>query len=77
MSATVRVRGVAPMGAFIGAMTLGMLAIPIDSAQARLQLVDFGVTALPPSLASSRASTPYTSAVLAWPGAARLPVVMP
>ncbi len=77
MSATVRVRGVARMAAFaLGAMMLAGLAVPINSARAQFTLVDFGVTSLPP-LTSVRMTGPYARSVLLWPGAARLPVVMP
>jgi hypothetical protein len=77
MSATVRDRGFARMAALaVGAMTLVALAVPISSAQAQLTLVDFGVTSLPPTT-SVRMSAPYARSVLVWPGAARLPVVMP
>jgi hypothetical protein len=73
-----RDRGVARLAPFaFAAMTFGALAVPINSAQARLTLVDFGVTSLPPSLTSVRMSAPYARSVLVWPGAARLPVVMP
>jgi hypothetical protein len=57
-------------------MTLAVFVVPIDSARAQLTLVDFGVTSLPP-LTSARMTGPYARSVLAWPGAARLPVVMP
>jgi hypothetical protein len=60
----------------LGAMTLAALVIPMESARAQLTLVDFGVTSLPP-LTSARMSGPYARSVLVWPGAARLPVVMP
>ena len=77
MSATVRDRGVARMAAFaFGLVMLAGLALPINSAQAQLTLVDFGVTSMPPSLTSVRTG-PYVRSVLVWPGAARLPVVMP
>jgi hypothetical protein len=74
MSATVRDRGVVRMAA---AVILAGLAAPLSSAQARLTLVDFGVTSLPPALTSVRMSGPYSRTVLVLPGAARLPVVMP
>jgi hypothetical protein len=74
MSATVRRRGVARFAAVaVGAMTLAALAVP---ARAQFTLVDFGVTSLPP-LTSARMTGPYARSVLLWPGAARLPVVMP
>lgn len=77
MSATVRNRGVVRMAAFaVGLMALAGVAVPMDSARAQLTLVDFGVTSLPP-LTSVRMSGPYARSVLVWPGAARLPVVMP
>jgi hypothetical protein len=78
MSATVRDRGGARMAAFaFGAAILGTLALPMGSARAQLTLVDFGVTSLPPSLTLVRMSASYARSVLVWPGAARLPVVMP
>jgi hypothetical protein len=65
------------MAAFaFSAMAFFALAVPIKAAQAQLTLVDFGVTSLPP-MTSVRMSGPYTRSVLVWPGAARLPVVMP
>ena len=78
MSATVRDRGVAARITVFaaGAMTLAALAVPMNSARAQLTLVDFGVTSLPPST-SARMVAPYARSVLVWPGAARLPVVMP
>ena len=77
MSATVQDRRVARMAALaVGAMTLAALAVPMDSARAQLTLVDFGVTSLPPST-SARMSGPYARSVLVWPGAARMPVVLP
>jgi hypothetical protein len=63
-------------GLAVGLVMLAGLAVPISSAQARLTLVDFGVTSMPPSLTSVRTG-PYIRSVLVWPGAARLPVVMP
>jgi hypothetical protein len=78
MSATMRVRGVARMATIaFGAVILAALAVPMNSAQAGLTLVDFGVTSLPPSPTAVRMSAPYARSVLVWPGAARLPVVMP
>jgi hypothetical protein len=78
MNATMRNRGVARLTAVaVGVMTLLALAVPMDSARAGLTLVDFGVTSLPPSPTSVRFSAPYARSVLVWPGAARLPVVMP
>ena len=80
MSATVRDRGVARMASLaFGAAMLAGLAVPVSSAQAQLTLVDFGVTSLSPSLTSvrMRMASPYARTVLTWPGAARLPVVMP
>jgi hypothetical protein len=62
-----------------GAVMMATLAVPMGSAQAQAQLtlVDFGVTSLPPSLTSVRMTGIYARSVLLWPGAARLPVVMP
>jgi hypothetical protein len=62
-----------------GAVMMATLAVPMGSAQAQAQLtlVDFGVTSLPPSLTSVRMTGTYARSVLLWPGAARLPVVMP
>lgn len=77
MSAPVRDRGAVRMVAFVfGAMALFVLALPINAAQAQFTFVDFGVTSLPP-LTSVRMSGPYARSLLVWPGAARLPVVMP
>lgn len=73
-----RDRGVARMAAFaFAAVIVTTLAVPMNSARAQLTLVDFGVTSLPPSPTSVRMTGTYTRSVLMWPGAARLPVVMP
>lgn len=77
MSATMRDRGVARLAAFaFGVMMLIGLALP-SAAWAQLTLVDFGVSSMPPSVTSVRLPGTYTRSVLVWPGAARLPVVMP
>lgn len=78
MAAAVRKRGVARMVTYaLGAMTLFTLAVPMQSAGAKLTLVNFGVSSLPPSMTSVRMIDTYARSVLLWPGAARLPVVMP
>lgn len=78
MSAAMRVRGVVRMATIgFGAVILAALAVPMNPAQAQLTLVDFGVSSLPPSTTSVRLNGTYTRSVLVWPGAARLPVVMP
>lgn len=80
MSATMRIRGVARMATLaFAAVILAGLAIPMSPARAQAQvtLVDFNVSTLPPSLTSVRLTGTYARSVLLWPGAARLPVVMP
>jgi len=78
MAAAVRKRGVARTATYaLGAMTLLTLAVPTEPARAKLTLVDFGVSSLPPSMTSVRMIDTYARSVLLWPGAARLPVVMP
>ena len=74
MSATVRRRGVARIAALaVGAMTLAALRFRLR----RNSLWSFlAITSLPP-LTSARMTGPYARSVLLWPGAARLPVVMP
>jgi hypothetical protein len=73
-----RVRGVARVATIaFSVVILGALVVPMNSAQAQLTLVDFGTTSLPPSPTSVRLTGTYARSVLVWPGAARLPVVMP
>lgn len=78
MAATVRMRGAVRMATYaLGAITLFALAVPMEPARAQLTLVDFRVSSLPPSMTSVRMIDTYSRSVLLWPGAARLPVVMP